>query len=97
MSPTSLVPGASAWKLRASKSGVALRSPATVVVGRKGRGWHRVQTRRRTFARTMKGGVNTAVPIGVIGVVEDPFDEGGQPGPASAGGRGGPVAPLVEA
>src|SRR5664280_1810483 len=40
MSPTSLVAGVSQVKSRATRSGVSEASPATVVVGRQGRGWH---------------------------------------------------------
>src|SRR3954471_8339128 len=107
MSPTSLVPGASAWKSRASRSGIMPGSPATVVVGRNGRGWQGIRPSSRMIERTssggealalaVQGGMDPAVPVGVVGVVEDPLDEGGQAGPTPGGRRGGPVAPLVEA
>ena len=45
----------------------------------------------------VQGGVDPAVPVGLVGVVEDPLDEGGQAVSAPRGRRGGPVAPLVEA
>ncbi|MCU1664900.1 MAG: hypothetical protein JWR58_4965 [Pseudonocardia sp.] len=64
MSPTSLVPGASAPKSRATRSGIGPVSPATVAVG-------------------------------LVGVGEDPFDEGCQAGTAAGGRRRRPIAPLV--
>src|SRR3954470_9810590 len=55
------------------------------------------QFRGEALALAVQGGMDPAVPVGVVGVVEDPLDEGGQAGPAPGGRRGGPVAPLVEA
>src|SRR5215207_11186041 len=107
MSPTSLVPGASAWKSRASRSGITPGSPATGgggperarLAGDQAQLAHdrADQFRGEALALAVQGGMDPAVPVGVLGVVEDPLDEGGQAGPAPGGRRGGPVAPLVEA
>ena len=106
MSPTSFAPGASAWKSRATRSGTGRRRRRRwwwAGTGGAGRGQAQLthdradQLRGEALALTMQGGVDPAVPVGVIGVVEDPLDEGGQPVPAPAGRRRGPVAPLVEA
>jgi hypothetical protein len=55
MSPTSLVPGADAVKSRRTRSGTSPASPAIVVVGRHGLGWHGTRPSSRISARTSSG------------------------------------------
>ena len=72
---------------------------------RNGRGWHGFRSSSRIIERTSsrvtrspwrsQGGADSAVPVGLVGVGEDPLDEGGQVAPALRGRRGWPVAPLV--
>src|SRR6187397_895434 len=105
MSPTSFVPGASAVKSRATRSGIRAG-----VAGEGGRGPERAglarvqvqlthdradQFRGDALALAEQGGVDSAVPVGLVGVGEDPLGEGGQVAPALRGRRGWPVAPLV--
>jgi hypothetical protein len=104
MSPTSVVPGASAVKSRATRSGIEPVSPPSVVVG-PGLGLARDQAqlahdrphqfRGDVLALTGQGGMDPTVPVGQLGVGEDRFDEGGQAGAPACGRRGRPVAPLV--
>ena len=61
MSPTSLVPGASAVKSRATRSGTDAASPAIVVVGRNGLDWHGYRPSSRITARTSSG-LHTTCP-----------------------------------
>src|SRR6187397_1629 len=53
------------------------------------------QFRGDALALAEQGGVDSAVPVGLVRVGEDPLDEGGQVAPALRGRRGWPVAPLV--
>ena len=51
MSPTSLHPGATAVKSRRTRSGSSIASPAMVVTGRNGRGWHATRPSSRITDR----------------------------------------------
>src|SRR5215207_821769 len=76
MSPTSLVPGASAWKSRASRSGITPGSPATGgggperarLAGDQAQLAHdrADQFRGEALALAVQGGMDPAVPVGVL-------------------------------
>src|SRR3954452_7848007 len=105
MSPTSFVPGVSAQKSPPSRSGAGGLSPATVVTERPGLARDQAelahdradQLRAASLALTGQRGVDAPVPVGLVGVVEDPLDEDGEPFAPPLGCRGGALAPLVAA
>ena len=95
MSPTSLTPGASALKSRATRSGVGprpglARDQTQLTHDRP----DQLQAARLALAGQL--GVHPAVTVGLVGHLEDRLDEHAQVRAAPGGGRGRAVAPLVE-
>lgn len=107
MSPTSLVPGASAVESPSTRSGIGAYLPAwTVLPLRERRGWqgdqpglsHQVPDQRgpARYTATGQDRVHPPVPVPDLALVEDVLDDHAQRGPARCGGRDRPGCPLIE-